>query len=169
MKTKPLVEYMQEMPLVGTKEFNILASTYFVGDSKQEILEKNEPCLNCEWGYDSCPHMDDCLKTTHKVIIPKEEPKQETPTHKYNFCEELKEYINKTPREKILADWEKSAHLDHIGPTVEEFIGHQRYEALNQETLEAAAEKYARTQCDDMYDNESLTGASWGWEHHWIL
>jgi hypothetical protein len=33
-----------------------------------------------------------------------------------------------------------------------------------QETLEEAAERYARKQCDDMYDNEGLTGASWGWE-----
>jgi len=33
-----------------------------------------------------------------------------------------------------------------------------------QETLEEAAEKYARKQCDDMYDNQGLTGASWGWE-----
>jgi radical SAM superfamily enzyme YgiQ (UPF0313 family) len=31
-------------------------------------------------------------------------------------------------------------------------------------TLEEAAEKYARKQCDDMYDNQGLTGASWGWE-----
>lgn len=35
---------------------------------------------------------------------------------------------------------------------------------MKKETLEEAAEKYARKQCDDMYDNESLTGASWGWE-----
>lgn len=35
---------------------------------------------------------------------------------------------------------------------------------MNKETLEEAAEKYARKQCDDMYDNEGLTGASWGWE-----
>jgi hypothetical protein len=34
----------------------------------------------------------------------------------------------------------------------------------SKETLEEAAEKYARKQCDDMYDNESITGASWGWE-----
>ena len=32
------------------------------------------------------------------------------------------------------------------------------------ETLEEAAEKYARKQCDDMYDNQGLTGAFWGWE-----
>ena len=37
-------------------------------------------------------------------------------------------------------------------------------EEPKQETLEEAAEKYARKQCDDMYDNEGLTGASWGWE-----
>lgn len=35
---------------------------------------------------------------------------------------------------------------------------------MNKETLEEAAEKYARKQCDDMYDNIGLTGASWGWE-----
>ena len=35
---------------------------------------------------------------------------------------------------------------------------------MNKETLEEAAERYARKQCDDMYDNEGLTGASWGWE-----
>jgi len=35
---------------------------------------------------------------------------------------------------------------------------------MKKETLEEAAEKYARKQCDDMYDNEGLTGASWGWE-----
>jgi hypothetical protein len=37
-------------------------------------------------------------------------------------------------------------------------------EEPKQETLEEAAERYARKQCDDMYDNEGLTGASWGWE-----
>jgi hypothetical protein len=35
---------------------------------------------------------------------------------------------------------------------------------MKQETLEEAAEEYARKQCDDMYDNQGLTGASWGWE-----
>jgi hypothetical protein len=35
---------------------------------------------------------------------------------------------------------------------------------IKQETLEEASEKYARKQCDDMYDNEGLTGESWGWE-----
>jgi hypothetical protein len=35
---------------------------------------------------------------------------------------------------------------------------------MKQETLEEVAENYARKQCDDMYDNQGLTGASWGWE-----
>lgn len=32
------------------------------------------------------------------------------------------------------------------------------------QTIEQAAEQYARIQCDDMYDNIGLTGADWGWE-----
>jgi hypothetical protein len=34
-------------------------------------------CLNCEWNYDSCPNTEECLKDNYKIIIPKEEPKQE--------------------------------------------------------------------------------------------
>ena len=34
----------------------------------------------------------------------------------------------------------------------------------NKETLEEAAERYARKQCDDMYDDIAPSGASWGWE-----
>ena len=33
-----------------------------------------------------------------------------------------------------------------------------------QETLEEAAENYARKQCDDMYDDIAPSGGSWGWE-----
>ena len=32
------------------------------------------------------------------------------------------------------------------------------------ETLEEAAENYARKQCDDMYDDIAPSGGSWGWE-----
>jgi hypothetical protein len=51
------------------------------------------------------------------------------------------------------------------------YCGHTSYcdcspleEPKQETTLEEAAEKYARKQCDDMYDNQGLTGASWGWE-----
>lgn len=39
-----------------------------------------------------------------------------------NFYEKLVEYFKNTPREKVLEDWEKSAHLDDIKPTVDEFL-----------------------------------------------
>jgi len=48
--------------------------------------------------------------------------------------------------------------------TPQDFINEISWNKSKQETLEEAAEKYARKQCDDMYDNEGLTGASWGWE-----
>ena len=35
---------------------------------------------------------------------------------------------------------------------------------MKQETLEEAAEKYARKQCDDMYDDIAPSGGNWGWE-----
>jgi hypothetical protein len=61
----------------------------------------------------------------YKIIIPKEEPKQEL-----NFYEKLKEYFKTTPREKVLEDWNKSAHLDNVGPTVDEFIENSERERL---------------------------------------
>jgi hypothetical protein len=35
---------------------------------------------------------------------------------------------------------------------------------MTQETLEEAAENYARKQCDDMYDDIAPSGGNWGWE-----
>jgi hypothetical protein len=55
-----------------------------------------------------------------------------------NFYEKLKEYFENTPREKVLEDWNKSAHLDKVGPTVEEFI-----ENSNEERLKEAAKNSA--------------------------
>ena len=40
-----------------------------------------------------------------------------------NFYEQLLEYFKNTPKGKILEDWNKSAELDNIGPTLEEFLG----------------------------------------------
>jgi hypothetical protein len=68
----------------------------------------------------------------YKIIIPKEEPKQEP-----NFYEKLKEYFENTPREKVLEDWNKSAHLDKVGPTVDEFI-----ENSQEQRLREAAERF---------------------------
>jgi hypothetical protein len=48
--------------------------------------------------------------------VPKEEPKDN------NFYEKLKQYFEKTPREKVLEDWAKSAKYDNVGPTVDDFL-----------------------------------------------
>jgi hypothetical protein len=56
-----------------------------------------------------------------KVNINKEGGIEET-NPEPNFYEKLKEYFENTPREKVLEDWNKSAHLDNVGPTVDEFI-----------------------------------------------
>lgn len=39
-----------------------------------------------------------------------------------NFLEELKKYFENTPREQVLADWEKSEEFDNVGPTVEDLL-----------------------------------------------
>jgi hypothetical protein len=78
----------------------------------------------------------------YKIIIPKEEPKQEP-----NFYEKLKEYFENTPREKVLEDWNKSAHLDNVGPTVDEFL-----ENSNEERLKDVAERFYSEQ-SKTYEN----------------
>jgi hypothetical protein len=55
-----------------------------------------------------------------------------------NFYEKLKEYFENTPREKVLEDWNKSAHLDNVGPTIDEFI-----ENSNEERLKEASKKWS--------------------------
>jgi hypothetical protein len=99
-KIIPQKETKQELPQLGTKEFNNLASAYFGGK-------------------------------------PREEPKQDL---EKDIFENLKEYYKNIPREKVLKDWNKSAHLDNVGPTVEEFI-----ENSNEERLKEAAERYEST------------------------
>jgi hypothetical protein len=42
-----------------------------------EVKEELEICFNCEWNYDSCPNVEECLKNKYKMIIPKEKLKQE--------------------------------------------------------------------------------------------
>jgi hypothetical protein len=73
-------------------------------------------CGNC--GKEKFLHtIGSGIKAYESVIIPKEEPKQES-----NFYEKLKQYFEETPREKILEDWAKSAEFDNVGPTVDDFL-----------------------------------------------
>ena len=83
---------------------------------------------------------------------------------------QYKESIKLNPRadlsyeewEKINARLVKQALVNMM--KADEDLGLYDEETEPQETLEEAAEEYARKQCDDMYDNQGLTGASWGWE-----
>jgi hypothetical protein len=77
-------------------------------------------------------YIDDCFHSktdsyVYKIIISKEEIKQEP-----NFYEKLKEHFENTPREKILEDWNKSADLDKVGPTVDEFLKNSDEERLKE-------------------------------------
>lgn len=42
------------------------------------------------------------------------------------ITEKLKEYLENTPEEKILSDWDKSKEFDSIGITIDEFIKSQQ-------------------------------------------
>jgi hypothetical protein len=80
----------------------------------------------------------------YKIIIPQEKPEemlmstcviftaQEEIKPEPNFYEKLKEYFENTPREKVLEDWNKSAHLDNVGPTVDEFIENSQEQRLKE-------------------------------------
>ncbi len=39
-----------------------------------------------------------------------------------NFFEDLKKYLEETPKEKIFSVWEKSAGMDSVGVSVEKFL-----------------------------------------------
>jgi hypothetical protein len=62
---------------------------------------------------------------------------------------------------KIIIPQEEPKQTDENGKPITYWGG---LETPKQETLEEAAEKYARMQCEDLYDNEGLTGFNWGWE-----
>lgn len=65
-----------------------------------------------------------------------------------NFYEDLKNYFDTTPREKVLEDWDKSAEHDKIGDTVEEFLDNTN----QQETLEEVKDlNFWRNNCEENY------------------
>jgi hypothetical protein len=50
-----------------------------------------------------------------------------------NMIEQLREYFENTPREKVLEDWGKSAHLDNVVPTMDEFMDNTYENFIKQE------------------------------------
>jgi hypothetical protein len=92
-----------------------------IKDGVQEISEnflqwflKNKACE-----YVEVKKVEHLTNKPYRVTIPEEEPKQDL---EKDIFENLKEYYKTTPRKKVLQDWNKSAHLDKVGPTVDEFI-----------------------------------------------
>lgn len=142
----PQDETKQELPQLGTKEFNNLASAYFGGKPQEELktsyqwqLTYPDQVVMDPDGWDRknyqyswfeekitlAEYNKRMLMSTCVIFTPQEEIKPEP-----NFYEKLKEYFETTPREKVLEDWNKSAHLDNIGPTVEEFVENSNEERL---------------------------------------
>jgi hypothetical protein len=102
-----------------------------IDDDFLEWFIKNPSCVFVEIN-NVIDATEGLYKLKYKIIIPKEEPKKPS-----NFYEKLKEYFENTPREKVLEDWNKSAHLDNVGPTVEEFVKNS-----NEERLKDVAERF---------------------------
>ena len=89
-------------------------------------------------------------KERYKIIIPNEEP---TAYHYLSCCRSIEE-----------------CHCGKYPKQIKCYCGHTTMcdcspiDEPKQETLEEAAESYARKQCDDMYDDIAPSGGSWGWE-----
>jgi hypothetical protein len=115
-----------------------------IDDTFLEWFVNNSSCGYVEIDYQTIGLKDGIWQYNYKIIIPQEEPKQDL--EKYIF-ENLKEYYKTTPREKVLKDWNKSAYLNNIGPTVDEFV-----ENSNEERLKEAAEKFYSEQSES-YEN----------------
>jgi hypothetical protein len=57
-------EFINSQPKLGTKEFNDLASAFFVGNPKQKTIEEFNRCFDCEWI--ACENHKKCLKNKIK-------------------------------------------------------------------------------------------------------
>lgn len=58
------------------------------------------------------------------------------------LLEELKRYLETTPREEVLKTWAKSEKYDKVGPTVDEFMRMQKF-ARKHFSFEAPNLKFA--------------------------
>jgi hypothetical protein len=161
LKTKPTdgsVTTPWKRNIPDIKKIVFTDNTDLISNGIQEISEdflqwfvKNPSCE-----YVEVKKVEHLTNMPYRTILPQEETKQDLekeifeleqeldiPSHlkfhnskkEPNFYEKLKEYFNTTPREKVLEDWKKSANLDNVGPTIDEFI-----ENSNEERLKKAAE-----------------------------
>jgi hypothetical protein len=61
------------------------------------------------------------------------------------FVEELKQYFEVTPREKVLTDWAKTEEFDNVGPTVETFMKHTYHCVVQMEDPEVLQYNFNNT------------------------
>jgi hypothetical protein len=186
IKGERILLWQNTMALVSNnKPRKIILTTDpdLIKDGVQEISEnflqwflKNKACE-----YVEVKKVEHLTNKPYRVTIPEEEPKQDL---EKDIFENLKEYYKTTPRKKVLQDWNKSAHLDKVGPTVDEFIENSNKEIFknlktisskdidpefvdivndnfwdlidNKETLEEAAEKYASKQSDNQMCTDNI-------------
>jgi hypothetical protein len=123
----------------GVQEISEDFLQWFVKNSNCEYVKTDLVPVN-EFGSEITVGWYGFDKFKYKIILPKEEPKQDLdcpydftsrctmgrcdckPKQEPNFYEKLKDYFENTPREKVLEDWNKSAEFDNvsIGEIVEE-------------------------------------------------
>jgi hypothetical protein len=144
----------------NTQKIIIASDEKLIANGVQRIEEKFLQWFvkNSSCDYVEVKKVEHLTNMPYRTILPQEETKQDLekeifeleqeldiPSHlkfhnskkEPNFYEKLKEYFNTTPREKVLEDWNKSAHLNNVGPTVDEFLKNS-----DEERLKDAAENY---------------------------
>ena len=123
-------------------------------------------CLNCEWNYDSCPNTEECLKDNYKIIIPKEEAKQELPIINGSYgctIQTKKEEPKQETLEEVGERWnEKQTTLEFGKP----YNAPNRIKAFIEGAKSDAArdywfEKFQQEQCNKMFSDEDILDA---WE-----
>jgi hypothetical protein len=111
----------QDLIKDGVQDIDDEFLEWFVKNPSCESVEVKQElgvCLNCEWNYDSCPNAKECLKGKYKIIIPKEEPKQE----------DMKQTAVELLKQRLIKD-------QQVFPIYNEYINGILYD-INNELLE---------------------------------
>jgi hypothetical protein len=128
--TEMLPDYWRKIILTTDQDL-IKDGVQSIDDDFLEWFVKNPSCeyieVEKEYNEERIVNGKDIGDYSYKIIIPKEEPKQDN-----NFFESLKKYFKTTPHEEVMASWERSKQFDKVGPTVDGFLDNTN----KQETLE---------------------------------
>jgi hypothetical protein len=154
MRTVNKIDNVYSSKIILTTDQDLIKDgVQAIDDDFLEWFVKNPSCeeVGLEREHDdTVPYPKMRYVKPYKIIIPQEEPEemlmsncviftaQEKLKQEPNFYEKLKEYFETTPREKVLEDWNKSAHLDKVGPTVDEFIENSQEQRLKETAKNSA-------------------------------